>query len=264
MLRIETFTSPGASIMQLILDKITPSSLTDHLERPRLLAKLRESLETCTCTVISGRAGSGKTTLAADFAESCGRAVAWYKVDAPDADLRIFFEYLLASIRQQKPGFKGDSLQPLLDSGDPDDVTRIADAFIFELLQAELPNLLVVIEDLHLVCDAPWVVPFFRRSLPLLPRNVHAVITSRTLPPAPLWRMRSKQSLAVIDEAELGFTRPEVIELFARYGLSKEQAGIALDHTHGRASALTSCVKSLRFSGTDCSKNVLLAGTGQL
>jgi LuxR family maltose regulon positive regulatory protein len=118
---------------------------------------------------------------------------------------------------------------------------RTADAFVHAMEESheELP-LLIVIEDLHLVSDASWVVPFFRRWLPLIPADVHVLITSRTMPPAPLWRMRSKQTLAVIDEEMLKFTRQEAIELFGSLGLSAEQACIALDHTNGRASALAS------------------------
>jgi ATP/maltotriose-dependent transcriptional regulator MalT len=81
-------------------------------------------------------------------------------------------------------------------------------------------------------------VPFFKRLLPLLPADVHLLITSRTMPPAPLWRMRSKQTLSVIDEEALAFTRQEAILLFKRHGLTQEHASLALDHTHGRASAL--------------------------
>ena len=104
--------------------------------------------------------------------------------------------------------------------------------------------LLIVIEDLHLVCDSDWLVPFFKRLMPLLPADVHLLITSRTMPPAPLWRMRSKQTLSVIDEETLAFTWQEATLLFKRYGLTPEHASIALDHTHGRASALA------RFAAT--------------
>jgi len=71
------------------------------------------------------------------------------------------------------------------------------------------------------------------------------IITSRTVPPAPLWRMRSKQTLSVIDEAALAFTRPEAIELFESFGLTSEQANVALNHTHGRAAALVRIATSL-------------------
>jgi len=97
---------------------------------------------------------------------------------------------------------------------------------------------LIVMEDLHLVSDSFWLVPFLSRLLPLLPSDVHLLITSRNLPAAPLWRMRSKQSLVVMDEATLAFTRSEAIALFDTYGLSSDQASIALDHTQGRAGQL--------------------------
>jgi LuxR family maltose regulon positive regulatory protein len=105
-----------------------------------------------------------------------------------------------------------------------------------------------VIEDLHLVSDSDWLVPFFSRLLPLLPSEVHMLVTSRSLPPAPLWRMRSKQSLVVIDEETLAFTRPEAVALFASYGLSQDQASISLDHTHGRAAALDESAAFLQRS----------------
>jgi len=105
-------------------------------------------------------------------------------------------------------------------------------------VEGENQPLLIVIEDLHLVCDSEWLVPFFGPLLPLLPSNVHMLITSRTIPPAPLWRMRSKQTLSVITEEYLAFTRQEAIELFESYSLSCEHATIALDHTHGRAASL--------------------------
>lgn len=245
MLNIETFTTPGPGAMQLISEKITLPTGGRHILRPRLLDLMEDSLETCSSTVINGRAGSGKTLLAADFAEASGRALAWYKVDAPDGDLKIFFKYLIASIRQNRPAFGLANLQPILKSADLQQIELLAEVFVYELLEGSHDPLLIVIEDLHLVYDAEWVVPFFRRLLPLLPNDVHVIITSRTLPPAPLWRMRSKQRLCVIEEAELAFTRQEAIELFDGYGLSREQAGIALEHTHGRASALHACAVSL-------------------
>jgi len=50
--------------------------------------------------------------------------------------------------------------------------------------------------------------------------------------------MRSKQTLAVIDETSLAFTREETVELFASYGLSRQLAYQAFDRTNGRAGAL--------------------------
>jgi LuxR family maltose regulon positive regulatory protein len=228
----------SAAKLDLIAEKITRPADLPRVSRRRLLDMLEKSLSSGTSTIVTGRAGSGKTAVAVDFADKCGRPVAWYKVDAPEANPRLFFEYLIESIRKQQPGFGASALMPLIR----DDMERIAwltDAFVYELAEGDTAGpLLIVIEDLHLVFDSDWLMPFFSRLLPLLPSDVHVLISSRSLPPAPLWRMRSKQFLVVIDEEALAFTRSEAVSLFESYGLSCEQANIALDHTHGRAGAM--------------------------
>jgi len=198
--------------------------------------------------VLRGRAGTGKTTLALDFSRNCGRAVAWYKVDATDTEVKIFFQYMIASIRRHRPNFGTKTLLSDVGTALLDEIPALAEAFVFELVEGESKPLLIVIEDLHLVCDSEWVVPFFQRLLPLLPSEVHMLITSRTMPPAPLWRMRSKQTLSVIEEEVLAFTRQEAIELFENYGLSAEQANIALHHAHGRAAPLAGFAETLSVS----------------
>src|ERR1043166_127631 len=234
--------------MQLILEKINEPSVTTPTARPRLAALLQNNLDSCASTIISGRAGSGKTFLVSDFAHKCGRPVAWYKVDAPDSEIPVFFEYLAASIAQQRANFDEESIRSLAAISTADDIPLLAERLVFELSEGPATPLLIVIEDLHLVCDTDWLVPFLEPFLRLTPPNVHILITSRSLPPAPLWRMRSKQTLTVLSEETLRFTRQEVLELFAHKGLSREQAFIALDHTHGRAAALTRFVANLQLS----------------
>lgn len=250
MLLVDSSDHALGARLELITEKIAQPAPLPRISRPRLLEMLEKSMAAGTSTIISGRAGAGKTALAADFADQCGRPVAWYKVDAPDADPRIFFEYLITSIREQQPGFGTRSLMPLVKSAELSRIGWLADAFVYELAEGETAApLLIVIEDLHLVFDSEWLVPFFSRLLPLLPSDVHVLITSRSLPPAPLWRMRSKQFLVVMDDATLAFTRAEAAELFESYGLSSEQANIALDHTHGRAVALNEFAAFLQQSG---------------
>ena len=230
-----------------ISEKLEIPSPIWSVPRPRLLKLLEDSLLSCSSTIISGRAGTGKTTLAIDFAEKSTRSVAWYKVDAPENTATIFFRYLIHSIRTQRPDFASNSLELMIDDQkDSSNIPLLAETFVFELERGAANPLLIVIEDLHLIFDAEWMVPFFRRLLLLLPADVHILITSRTLPPAPLWRMRSKQTLSVIDEETLAFTRDEAIRLFAQYGLNREQARIALDHARGRAAAISSLAAMLR------------------
>jgi hypothetical protein len=241
----------GLDSMQLILSKISLPGDAPRLSRPRLLNTLHASLSACTSTVINGRAGTGKTMLATDFARRCGRRIAWYKVDAPDSDLRVFFQYLIESVRGQRPGFGQETLMPLVEAATIEDMPVLAEAFVYELLESKASGepLLMVIDDLHLVYDAEWVVPFFRRLLPLLPAEAHMLITGRSMPPAPLWRMRSKQMLCVIEEPTLAFTQQEANKLFESHGLSEAHASAALKHSRGRAVIIDRFANVLSSSG---------------
>jgi len=230
---------------KLILDKITVPATPLQESRSRLLDLLRNNLISGAATIVNGRARTGKTTLAAGFAHHAGRPVSWYKVEAADAELRGFMEYLLESLSQKRPSIDPDSLLELADSPLSDRAELLAESLIFRLGETNAEPLLVVIEDLHLVYDADWVVPFFHRLLPLLPADVHLLITCRSMPPTPLWRMRSKQTLLVIDEPELAFTLDETIEWFKHRGLDARQARLAWTQTNGRAGALTNFILKL-------------------
>lgn len=224
-------------MVQVIPDKISQPVELPRVSRERLLSSLRESLENCNSTIIHGRAGTGKTLLASDFARHSGRRVAWYKLDAPDCELPVFFRYLCAAVESVRPGFGRETLDKLGEQSGLDDVPLLVESFIYELLETNEP-LLIVIDDLHLIYDAGWVVPFFRRLLPLLPPDVHLCLLGRSMPPTPLWRMRSKQTLCVIDEEALAFTLTETRRLFREYGLASERAEDALRRTRGRAHLL--------------------------
>lgn len=236
---------------ELIVEKICRPNRQARVTRPRLLNLMSQGLSSCGSTILIGRAGTGKTTLAVDFAMNCGRQTCWYKVDAPDADITVFSKYLINSLRRAVPGFGSLTLKQIGSTANYDRVSKFAEAFVYELEESQSEPLLIVIDDLHLICDAGWVLPFFQRVLPLLPAHVHMLITSRTMPPAPLWRMRSKQTLLVIDEDTLAFSRSEANQLFESYGLSVEQASIAVDHTLGRAASLAAFAARLGANNGD-------------
>jgi LuxR family transcriptional regulator, maltose regulon positive regulatory protein len=227
--------------------KIITSKLMIPTEMPRicrhgLIDTLRENLKSCHATVINGRAGTGKTMLAVDFIRRHEGVVAWYKVDAPDISLPVFLEYLVASVARVRPGFGRQTLDchaRAFRSGQAGafDIAALAEAYAYDLeLQAE--PLVLVIDDLHLIYDADWIVPFFHRLLLLLPAGTHMLILERGLQPAPMWRLRSKQRLCAITEQMLAFTPTEAEELFFGFGLSAEEARLALKQTGGRAAAM--------------------------
>ncbi len=130
-------TSPDNSPqVDLITEKISRPVPSPLAARSRLLDMLEISLSSGTSTIITGRAGTGKTALAVDFANKCGRPVAWYKVDAPEADPRLFFQYLIAAIREQQPGFGAHALMPLIKD-EMERINWLTDAFVYELAEGE-------------------------------------------------------------------------------------------------------------------------------
>ena len=231
--------------MQVIHDKVTVPRQNPRVSRPRLLGMLGEGIDSCSATIITGRAGAGKTLLAKDFARSSGRRVAWYTVETPDGELPIFIRYLIESVRRQRAGFGREVLAHFAGSPGLGDIPSLAEAFLYELQECRGEPLLMVVDDLHLIYDAEWVVPFFRRLLPLLPPEAHLLLIGRSLPPTPVWRMRSKQTLCLIEEDALSFTAPEAADLFAGYGLGGRDARAALEQTQGRAAALDAAARRM-------------------
>jgi LuxR family maltose regulon positive regulatory protein len=233
--------------MRVIPDKVTVPLQDPRVSRPRLLRMLGEGLDSCAATVITGRAGAGKTMLAKEFVRSCGRRAAWYTVETPDGELPIFFRYLVESVGRQRPGFGRALLSHFAGSPGSEDIPNLAEAFLYELQECRGEPLMLVVDDLHLIYDAEWVVPFFSRLLPLLPPEAHMLLIGRSLPPTPVWRMRSKQTLCLVEEAALAFDTQEAAELFAVYGLAGRDARAALEQTRGRAAALDALAR--RMSG---------------
>ena len=248
----------------LIHEKITVPDEKPRTSRSRLLNLLAEDLTAYNATIINGRAGTGKTTLVADFARHAARPVCWYKVDASDSQLRGFCRYLAATLSRQRPSIDPAQLLQITETVESDRAELLAEAFVFALGEPASEPLLLIIEDLHLVYDAEWMVPFFHRLLPLLPDDIHVLITCRSLPPAPLWRLRSKQMLRVVEEAELTFTLEEAERLFATYGLSREHARLALRETNGRAAAIANFAATPGLAGRAVADNFLSVNPRQM
>jgi LuxR family maltose regulon positive regulatory protein len=231
--------------MKIITSKIMIPTEVPRVCRQGLLDTLRENLKYYQTTVITGRAGAGKTMLAVDFIRRHEGGAAWYKVDAPDMSLPVFLEYLVASVARVRPGFGCQTLDCLtraFRSGgtgarSESDITALAEAYVYDLERQAEPMILVI-DDLHLIYDADWIAPFFHRMLLLLPVETHMLIVGRGLPPPPMWRLLSKQRLFVITEQMLAFTLTEAEELFSGYEMSAEEARLALKQTGGRAAAL--------------------------
>ena len=69
--------------------------------RPRLMARLAEALRLRQrLTLVSAKAGSGKTTLVSEWLRQQEQPAAWLSLDTIDNDPRRFFSYLFAALQQ--------------------------------------------------------------------------------------------------------------------------------------------------------------------
>ena len=97
---------------------------------------------------------------------------------------------------------------------------------------------LLVLDGIHHLFDADWFGGLFSILQPSLSRTADLLLLCRSKPPYPLWRLRSKQQLDVIDEKTLAFDREETISLLKQVGRSQSEAVRIHAETFGRISKL--------------------------
>jgi LuxR family maltose regulon positive regulatory protein len=249
---LEIFPAPSQSRavqktdeIHLFREKMAIPVFENYVARPRLNELLEKTLHQFGAALITGRTGTGKTALAADFSGKYKR-VAWFSVESAENDWEVFFRYFLESF---SPILNEKQKQEVVSEIEKTKPQTVA-PFIENLLsRVELPReekpFLIVIDGVHNVFDAGWFSEFFTTLLYALTPDVHLVMLSRSNPPLPLWRLRSKQVLGVIDEKLLAFTLLETQELFEKFDSPEEKIFQAFGKTFGRISRLKEFIDKL-------------------
>jgi len=232
----------SATPLMMSDEKFRVPAARDGLRRTRLLELLELSIDQYGATLISGRAGSGKTTLAADFVRSRGGR-SWYSIGPADSDWNEFSRCFAASI------FK-DSSDQIEKSAKPEPDLSEVSHFVTECFaklrqEQEQDQLIIVLDNVHHLFDAAWFTLFFTELIIALEDNVRLLILCRSKPNAPLWRMRSKQMLNVIDENLLDFTDSEARVLSLLRGLPEQAGSEARRRAFGRAERLAQYLDDL-------------------
>ncbi|MDQ4121513.1 MAG: AAA family ATPase [Acidobacteriota bacterium] len=242
-----SFSVSGKEPLRLVTDKIVAPCASGNIKRTRLLEHLENTLKQTSATLVCGRAGTGKTTLAVDFAEINGRSLAWYTVEAADNDWTVFLNYLIAAFDKHRLACQKKDLKEFVGELDESNVALITESIAAWLaVAASEKPLLIVLDDVHLVFDTDWFEEFFRSLVMSLTPDIELLLLSRSQPSLPLWRLRSKQMLSVIEEDLLNFTEAEAIELFALSGLSAELAKASHAQSFGRAAKLCQLAESYK------------------
>ncbi|HEY8563001.1 MAG TPA: AAA family ATPase [Pyrinomonadaceae bacterium] len=231
---VSSYSPRPSERIHLFADKMRIPTFSSHISRPRLIELLKKSSSQIGATLVTGRAETGKSALAAEFAAGYER-VAWYQIDTAETDWNLFARYFAEIF--------GEDFEELKDAA------REVIVFVerlFERVSAKSgAPLLIVLDDIHNIFDAEWFAEFFVSLLYTFAPTQHLVLLSRTKPPQPLWRVRSKQVLGMIDEKLLAFNAQETTELFAKHGLDEEKAAKAHKKSYGRISRLKQFIETV-------------------
>jgi len=219
-----------------------PGPQPGFVPRPRLVEALGEGLARGR-VLVCAPAGFGKTALLADWARDSGQPVAWLGLDAADSDPARFWRYAVAALDRAWPGLAGRVGPP-----PPGSVEGLVAALINELADPGLDEVLLVLDDYHLVDSGP-VHESVAFLLENLPPGLRVVVSSRADPPLPLARLRARGQLAELRTADLRFTAGEAAALLgetAGPGLPGTAAAALVARTEGWAAGLQLAGLSLR------------------
>jgi LuxR family maltose regulon positive regulatory protein len=186
------------------------------VSRPRLLERLVHGLDG-PLTLISAPAGYGKTTLFSEWRTGPGASIplAWLSLDVEDNDPPRFYQYLLACLDAIRPGAVRDLL-PLLQSPEPPRHEVILTPLVNALTENK-QDFVLALDDYHVI-ETNAIHAALTFLLDHLPPNMHLAILSRADPPLPLARLRARNHMIDIREADLRFT-PDEVSAFLNEGM---------------------------------------------
>src|ERR1700730_1365689 len=157
-----------------------PRPAPEMLSRPRLIERLHGNLS-LPLTLVTANAGSGKTTLVADFLRKQEQPYVWYQLDHTDADPSVFLGYLAHGIQQQVAGF-GDTMFAYLQQTSElaEQPERAVDVLLNEILEGVEQQLIVVLDDYHHLGAETPVHAVVDGLIAYLPAGIHIIIISRS------------------------------------------------------------------------------------
>ncbi len=241
---------PGTPSPALLLPTklFVPQAGEETVARPRLRQLLSDGAGT-RLVLVSAPAGSGKTTLVADWLREWGGPSGWVSLDPIDDDPLTFLRYLTEALEGMAKG-GGERTRILLGLTPPPPAELLVGTLLAELTESGAQGVLVL-DDYH-VLSSPLVHELMTLLVERAPPGVTFLVISRNDPPLPLARLRARGHLREVREADLRFRPQEAASLLSRFSrvrLTEETVGNLVDRTEGWAVGLQLAALALRGAG---------------
>jgi LuxR family maltose regulon positive regulatory protein len=190
----------------LSLAKITIPRLPKIFHREYLYNLLEQSLK-FPCVWITGPAGSGKTTLAADFITQRKFPFLWCQLDRGDTDMATFFHYMgLAVQHLSRPDTPP---LPVFSAEYTQDIASFSRRF-FEALYFRLsPHCIIVLDDYQELAPKSSVNRVICQAMAALPKGISLFILSRETPHGDFSRARANRLITVFGWDHIRLTEEE-------------------------------------------------------
>ncbi|MHB1413867.1 MAG: LuxR C-terminal-related transcriptional regulator [Chloroflexota bacterium] len=240
-----SFNSSPDQLPLLATKTFTPRARGRLVPRPHLMLRLDDALQG-RLTLVSAPAGFGKTTLLAEWLRDRPEGTCWLSLDAADNDPPRFLSYVVAALQGAAPGLAGD-LSLALRSPQPPSVEAVVTALVNEL--ASVPGRVTLVLDDYHVITSPAVNGALTFLLENLPPNAHLVISTRSDPPLPIARLRSRGQVVEVRADELRLTPEEAATFLGEamgQALAPEQVAALDERTEGWIAGLQMAALSIR------------------
>lgn len=238
---------------QVLATKLyVPAPRPGTIARPLLIERLsRELSPGRKLTLACAPAGFGKTTILSEWIAHSKRnnpdvQIAWLNLDEGDNDSSRFLTYVVVALQGIGADIGAESMS-LLHRAHPAPVELVLTALINDLARISA-EIILVLEDYHVI-EERVVHEAVRFLLDHLPSQLHLAIASRSDPPLPLARLRSRGELTEIRASDLRFTPGEAADFLNQamgLDLSTEEIATLESRTEGWIAGLQLAALSMR------------------
>ena len=254
-----------ASIQQSLLRTkiVAPKLPKAPISRNRLLERLI-SLKEHSLVLLVSAGGFGKTTLLSQMALAIraeGGLVGWLSLDENDVDIWQLLNYVGLALNRCDPSVGGEMLSLLMPGAPTVSVPLLLRSLVNDLAVSS-HDIVLILDDLHLSpCGE------FSQAVEFLvlhaPHNFRIVVGTRRQPEIGLAKLRARDVVAELGEADLRFNEHESREFLQRMGrndLTAEECAVLHAGAEGWAACLQLASISLRAgqSATDLAERMAM------